>query len=245
MKTRAFSHFCLLVVCSLIGLTVSLAQTASISYYSGNTHIPLNEGSTDITFKVDFNNMFYTTTYGWGWGFQGQGLTGGIYNLGSAHTSLSTYFTHTLSPGNWTLYVDLYQQPGWSRVSTGTVGITITKDYSITVENSYGGGNVTVDATTYSSGQGFTWESNNNHSLVATDNYSYGGYVRLFQNWSGPGLSGSGTSVTAFISQAATYRANFLRQFNVTFQNNFPGHGNGETSMSMEAQPVRRPQLPM
>jgi hypothetical protein len=52
--------------------------------------------------------------------------------------------------------------------------------------------------------------------------------VRRFDTWSGPGITPpTGGSITITVNQNATYTANFKPEYNIIFQNNFAGVGNG------------------
>ena len=65
------------------------------------------------------------------------------------------------------------------------------------------------------------------HSLTAYDNQTSGDYVRKYQNWTGSNGLNTSNIITPIQAETATYTANFLKQFNITFKNSFVNVGNG------------------
>jgi len=103
----------------------------------------------------------------------------------------------------------------------------------IIVKNAFAAGNVKVDGVTYPSGTSFSWTSGSTHTIEAIDRQyvqeSANGkwYYRIYQNWQKNSDPPSGTNPrTITVDGSATYTANFLKQFDITFQNNFIGVGN-------------------
>ncbi len=110
---------------------------------------------------------------------------------------------------------------------------------TIAVKNSFPGGSVIVDGTRYDnigSGKSFDWTVGSTHTITAIDNQyavdvdgQY--YYHLYRSWSdGAGntvVSSPQLTYTLTVSGDNTYTANFLRQCNISFQNNFVGVGNG------------------
>jgi len=107
-------------------------------------------------------------------------------------------------------------------------------NYNVIVKNDFNGGDVKVDGATYSDigsdGEVFNWrESTFPHTVEALDGQSFGGYGRRYQSWtppSGPPDATNPLSVPKPSSSSVTYRANFKKEYNITFQNNFIGVGN-------------------
>jgi hypothetical protein len=107
----------------------------------------------------------------------------------------------------------------------------------VKVKNSFGGGDVKFDNTRYyditADGITFTRRASTfPHSVEAIDGQSFGGYVQRYQFWtSSQGLQDAANplSVSTPPTSSITYTANFLKEFNVTFQNNFICVGNGGT----------------
>jgi len=101
--------------------------------------------------------------------------------------------------------------------------------YTVTVRNSFDGGEVWVDGSLRSSGSQFSWLSMTEHTLTAIDRQIFpeGGadYVRVFQGWQGP-QSGTGLTLQAQATGDGTYTANFAKEFNIWFENSFVGVGN-------------------
>ena len=98
-------------------------------------------------------------------------------------------------------------------------------EHTITVKNSFGGGNIIVDGdTVYNigvNGKTFTWEQSTfPHTLEAIDQI-YGAFMRRFQNWSGPTNNGSTSRNITVDTSDGTYTANFKNEYNITVQNQF------------------------
>ncbi|MBI3580013.1 MAG: T9SS type A sorting domain-containing protein [Ignavibacteriales bacterium] len=172
--------------------------------------------------------------YYYGYSFN---VDGGSYssptNVGfPSLSSFAELFGAYLSEGSHTIGVRLliHDQYGfWQIVATASTGITLTQRYNVIVQNSYGAGNIIADGTQYPSGTTFTWNSSSSHTLQAIDGQSFGGYVQRFDSWSG---IGSSSSISINISNNATYTANFLKEFNVGFQNNLPGASGGSINVN-------------
>jgi hypothetical protein len=104
------------------------------------------------------------------------------------------------------------------------------KKLKVTVENDFGAGNIVVNTATVASGTSvyLPWWGSNSHTLTAIDRQSYGGYIRIFQDWTPPSGSDIPDNPLTIHLKAndVTYRANTLKEFNITIQNNFQGIGN-------------------
>jgi hypothetical protein len=116
---------------------------------------------------------------------------------------------------------------------------------TIVVKNSFNDGNVKIDDELYqnigSSGITKIFGSPTfPHNLEAIDNQSSGGYVQKYQNWSGTNTYYTENIAASITAENATYTANFKNQFDLTFQNNFVGVGNGGT-IKVNGVPVNSP----
>ncbi len=116
---------------------------------------------------------------------------------------------------------------------------------TVTVKNSFSAGNVKIDGTLHQNiGSGGITKSFGEptfpHTLEAINNQSYDNYLRKYQNWS-KNDSYYGTNKIALITAvSATYTANFLKEYNLTFKNSFVGAGNGG-EIKVEGSPVGSP----
>lgn len=102
----------------------------------------------------------------------------------------------------------------------------------ITAKNSFNDGKIKIDNELFTNigSSGVTksfGEPTFPHSLTAYDNQTSGDYVRKYQNWTGSNGLNTSNIVTPIQAEAATYTANFLKQFNITFKNSFVNVGNG------------------
>ncbi|GBD91637.1 hypothetical protein BMS3Abin04_02369 [bacterium BMS3Abin04] len=105
---------------------------------------------------------------------------------------------------------------------------------TVVVKNSFNAGNVKIDNTLHTNigTNGLTkifGEPTFPHTLEAIDNQSYDNYLRKFQSWSKNGSYYASNKTASITAVSATYTANFLNQFNLTFKNSFVGVGNGGT----------------
>jgi len=108
-------------------------------------------------------------------------------------------------------------------------------EHTITVKNSFGGGNVIVDGKQYNNigvnGKPFTWIESSDHILLAIDQTftdASGNFTRRFNDWSRNSSfysSSNQTSVT--VTGNDTYTANFLNEYNITVKNQFSDGGTG------------------
>jgi len=137
-------------------------------------------------------------------------------------------FGITAGEGSHSLRVVLYKfnwnDNLWYPVSYSDVGFTFVQNHRITVQNSFGGGIVKVDGATVASGTSFTWAKGSTHTIEAIDLQNFGGYIQHFSSWS---TGASTLAIQINVNANATYTANFLKEFNIAFQNSYPGYGNG------------------
>ncbi|HLJ47247.1 MAG TPA: lectin like domain-containing protein [Bryobacteraceae bacterium] len=82
----------------------------------------------------------------------------------------------------------------------------------VTVASNPPGQTVTVDGTDYSSAKAFNWATGTSHTLSTTTPQGAGTSRYAFSNWS----DGGARTHDITISQAGTYTANFLAQYQVT-----------------------------
>ena len=91
-----------------------------------------------------------------------------------------------------------------------SVQVAFTLGVSVTVLGSPSGVSFTVDGTTYTTGQPFTWVSGSSHPISTTSPQSGGtGVQYLWSNWS----DGGAMSHTVAPSGGTTYTANFTTQY--------------------------------
>jgi len=131
------------------------------------------------------------------------------------------YFNRTPKPG-YTPFV--YPHPLVSSVSstpTPTPPPTPTPTVQVTVQTAPVGLAFTVDGTTYSSTQTFSWVSGSNHSVATTSPQSGGtGTQYVWKTWSDNGTISHNVAPTT----NKTYTANFTTQYYLTMS-----HGTGGT----------------
>ena len=103
-------------------------------------------------------------------------------------------------------------------------------EYTITVKNSFGGGSIIVDYQQYDNigvnGKTFfPWIESSNHTLKSNDQIfadASGTFMRRFQNWTDEEFFNSTSNPTSItVTDNNTYTANFLNEYNITFQNSF------------------------
>ncbi len=212
----------------LVAAQVASAEQIAVQWYSGSSVIPAGQSTGTIRFQVTATGLSSNVYYGYAYKVDNGSWSSVVYpyigwGIGGSSTQ---YLDLGLGDGSHTIYVELLSYDGyfWSILTSNSTGQTMY--LGVTVQNSYGGGSVTVDGNSVSSGTTFNWHLGQNHTLAATDGATYGGIVQRFDNWSGNG-AGAGISVSVTISAASPYTANFHNEYQVSFQNNFPGYGNG------------------
>lgn len=106
--------------------------------------------------------------------------------------------------------------------------------YSVTVKNGFGAGNIKVDGVTYfapANGVPFQWrEITFPHTLEAIDQNYYGSgtnYMMRFDLWRDELNNQNSNRIISIPAQNKTFTANFKKEFNINFRNNFIGVGNG------------------
>jgi len=109
---------------------------------------------------------------------------------------------------------------------------------NVTVQNSFSGGAVKIDGATVNAGtHALSWwggqrmlEAVNRQNILDPSNNTY--YVRVFQQWSTPDGPMTSISIGMTPRPGQTYRAEFDREFNITFQNNLPGANGGQIKVN-------------
>ena len=107
------------------------------------------------------------------------------------------------------------------------------KQVFITVQNNFAGGQVNICGSIVSAGSnpinwwGFPYlAAVDRQNIIDPNDNTY--YIRVYQNWT---TTDSGTKYTSLIyvcpKPSQVYTANFLKEFNITFQNSFVSIGNG------------------
>ena len=150
--------------------------------------------------------------------------TGRQMDIAAAEPSIKLgrdYFNGTPKPG-YTPFV--YPHPlvnGVSSTPTPTPAPTATPTVQVTVQTAPIGRAFTVDGTTYSSTQTFSWSSGSSHTVATTSPQSGGtGIQHVWKTWSDNGAISHNVSPTT----NKTYTANFTTQYYLTM-----GHGTGGT----------------
>ncbi|MDA3860615.1 MAG: T9SS type A sorting domain-containing protein [Melioribacteraceae bacterium] len=128
--------------------------------------------------------------------------------------------------------------------STGVVKIVGQGTWSpktITVNNSYNAGFLKVDDNIESSGYNEGLGSPTfPHKLEAYDNHTYDNYIRKFQLWTKNDEFYDNDLDIPIFDETATYEADFLKEFDITFRNSFVSVGNGGT-IKVEGSTVSSP----
>jgi hypothetical protein len=220
----------LLITCFFISaFNLAYSQSISITNVGDVYYIPHNQSSITIRFsiiyydlnRIDLANLRYRVNGGqWTPSNPQQGFLPDAVDINFANGTHTVEFQ--LLGYDWNVFL-------WRIYDTKTRSLSCIQQYSITVENSFGGGVVKVDGIIYNSPKQFIWNHGENHTLEAIDrqNFPENGinYIRVFQNWSG--LSTASTLSTILsVNQNGTCRANFWKEFNINFQNSFTGVGN-------------------
>lgn len=114
------------------------------------------------------------------------------------------------------------------------------KPVSVTVQNSFPGGVVRINGAVELPGtRTLPWwnpqnlEAVNRQNILDPSNNTY--YVRVFDYWTLPfeeGERSASLSVSITPRPGKTYTANFLKEFNITFQNNLPGATGGSIKVA-------------
>jgi len=130
-----------------IAQTASFAEQISISPWAFNSYtIPPDRTTNSIRFDYTATGLSNSLYYGWSYRLNG-GSWSNVTNIGFGGSgTYSSYFTLSLGEGLHTVEIRLLRYdypPGlWAILSTASTSVTLTKQYSVTVQNSFGGGSV-------------------------------------------------------------------------------------------------------
>lgn len=234
MKGQILSYVFALIVSTIILSANGLAQQIGISLGGSNNYvIPPGQTTNNIRFDVSASGLTNQNIYyGWNWRLNGGNWSNVIYiGFGFGSGNYSSWLAYDLGEGTHTVDVQLlwYESPPdlWRIITSASRSATLIKQYSITVQNSFGGGIVKVDGNEVSSGSSFTWNSGTTHTAEAIDGQSSGGYVQRYRDWTTPSGTATSQPVQIYVDGNRTYTANFAKEFNISFQNSLPGAGNG------------------
>jgi hypothetical protein len=162
----------------------------------------------------DGSTVDLTNTNGWAW-------AGEIQNISSS--GLLTAYT-VGAPAAGTVY---FSYGVVADVPNGYVSYPITvvpPSVAITVQTNPSGRSFTVDGTSYTSLQTFSWMSGSNHTIATTSPQNGGtGIQYVWSGWN----DGGGMSHTVAPTVATTYTANFNKQYYLTMK-----MGTGGSSVS-------------
>jgi hypothetical protein len=133
-------------------------------------------------------------------------LTGGS----ASQTAAGTYpVTATFTPTDTANYATL------SGLSAGNFVISAPNNVSVTIQTNPSGQGITVDGTSYTAPQTFTWTASSSHSIAAPQYQNQvAGTRSAFASWSDGGAIGH--TVTAPATGSATYTATFKTQYQLT-----------------------------
>jgi Secretion system C-terminal sorting domain len=178
-------------VISLLNITYTVPSSYTISgYIKASSGLAISGVS-----MSGLPNAPSTDANGYYSGTVSQGWSGAVTPTKSGHSFSPTSTTYN------------------SITSNQSVNYTDNTQYSITVKNSYGSGNLVVDGSSYSSGVSFNWLIGTSHLFQANDNISYmdnndNSYTLHFINWTTPTGTVTGNPITPTITTSGTYTAN-------------------------------------
>ena len=131
-----------------------------------------------------------------------------IYFTTGTLSDWSFTFRHN-SLGQWSI-----TQSAGDRDSQMLNSNTFWDSRTLTVSNSFGAGNVSIDGVAFPSGKCLTVYNNSTHYVSRLDRQTYADYVRVFTAWDGNITS---TSQTLQITCNRNIVAGFVKEFNVSF----------------------------
>ncbi|OGU59403.1 MAG: hypothetical protein A2V66_16185 [Ignavibacteria bacterium RBG_13_36_8] len=214
------------IIRSFLYSTIFLFLAASITqaqFYkpSDDQVFDLGYGQSDINVQVEWDTPPCSNPY-----YKLSAPPLGTYES-SSYYGIEHYYD--LSGGEYTWRIEIWGYvPGLGQVKVENDYVTFYVQPSIKVENEFGGGTVYVNSVSKASGYSFTPDPGEYTSLEAIDQY-YNPYQRYFAKWSTPNgdFSSRTISAPAPTSSHALYTVDFNNEYNITFQNNFTGVGNG------------------
>jgi len=208
MKLKLFITFLFL-------LSITTLLNAQAIYFTtpANGHVfSIPEGQSTANITIDFSYIIVANP------------TYKLYADPSGNWSKNSYYdipkNHTLSAGQYTWRVELFGYvPGSGDVKMGEHKITFYVRPTLTARNSFNAGIINVNGLTVNNGYQITPSPGSSTSLEAIEQ-DFDNYYRLFYTWSGASSASTrSTSVQAPTTSSLTATANFVRQFNVTFEN--------------------------
>jgi hypothetical protein len=140
-------------------------------------------------------------------------------------------FTLNIGVGQHTLRAELWEYNEIGQlIKTAQTSITFTvrKIYRVIAKNSFNGGYLIVNGQTVSSPANLDGPLNTQHTVERIDRQFHDNYIRVFDGWSGQ-AGGSNPTVTLYLQNDGILTAEFVKELNITVQNNFAGTGNGGT----------------
>ena len=241
-------RYFLTLVILLIGIQVNYAQSFT---YSGPTSatIPYGNNSVGVVYYFSYSGLNLTFYPSLSIVVDDNTILAPHYC--TSETYLPTSYTITFSgPGSHTVHflltqlVDAGNTCGERHIVQDYSAFTVNVSFQISVENIFGGGNISVDGSTRTSPFIRTAASGNSVPVGAIEQ-DYGNYHWIW-NSSGTDDSewrrqqSSGGSVGFSESQSTSYSvqsndmntslvAGLRKECNISFENNFPSVGNGGT----------------
>jgi parallel beta-helix repeat protein len=221
-----------------------LSPTAACIQFSSPSY-SVNETDGSVTLTVTRNGdvsgsatVHYATSDGTATAPSDYAATSGDLNFGANETSKSIQVpiiegtdpaNEDVEPPTKTFKVTLSNTSGAMLSGPSTATVTIVDNdagsepptVQVTVQTNPTGLTFTVDSTTYTAAQTFTWHSGSNHTIATTSPQSGGTGVRyVWGSWSG----GGAISHTVAPTKNTTYTASFTKQYSLTMS-----HGTGGT----------------
>jgi hypothetical protein len=218
--------------------TSSATQEPSIRYAGRRASDPLNNlGQGEAIMTVSGGHQTHSSGR---WGDYSMTSIDPADNVTFWHTN--EYYPVTSSAG-WFTRIGKFQFPAASPTPTATPTPTV----QVTVQTSPTGLTFSVDGTTYSSTQTFSWASGSSHTIATTSPQNGATGVRYaFTRWSDSGA----ISHTVAPSTNRTYTATFRTQYYLTMTHGTggtvsPASGwkNSGTTVSIRATPTNNTQV--
>ncbi len=180
------------------------------SWSDGGTISHMVTASTNITYTASFATQYYLTmTAGTG----GNVSPSSGWNNGGANVTITATASNNYSFGSWTgsgsgSYSGA-NNPG-SITMNGPITETANFSIPVTVQASLAGVSFTVDGTTYTNAQAFSWITGSNHTIATTTPQTGGaGVQNIWSTWS----DGGAISHVVAPTSSTNYTANFATQY--------------------------------
>jgi hypothetical protein len=204
--------------------------------------------TTNTTYTATFTTQYYLTmsagaggsvTPGSGWKNRGAAIS--IKATPTNNTSVSYNFTGWTGAGTGS-YSGANNPASITMNGPITEAAAFTQNpVQVTVQTNAAGRSFSVDGTTYTAAQSFSWDPGSSHTIATTSPQSGGaGTQYVWTSWSG----GGSISHTVTPTTNTTYTANFTKQYYLTMSAGgggtvTPGSGwkNSGTAISIKATP--------